>query len=36
MTARLPTQLTTSTGAALPLPALPQDRLLTVNIEEIR
>jgi quercetin dioxygenase-like cupin family protein len=35
MTARLPTQLTTSTGAALPLPALPQDRLLTVNIDEI-
>ena len=35
MTARLPTQLTTSSGAPLPLPALPQDRLLTVNIEQI-
>src|SRR4029450_3537190 len=35
MTARLPTQLTTFTGAPLPLPAMPQDRLLTVNIEQI-
>ena len=35
MTARQPTQLTTSTGAALPLPAMPQDKLLTVNIEQI-
>ena len=35
MTARLPTQLTTSTGAPLPLPAMPQDRLLTVNIAQI-
>ena len=35
MTARLPTQLTTTTGAPLPLPAMPQDRLLTVNIEQI-
>ncbi|GAB7540872.1 hypothetical protein [Cupriavidus sp. 8B] len=35
MTVRLPTQLTTSTGAKLPLPALPQDKLLAVNIEQI-
>ena len=35
MTARLPTQLTTFTGAALPLPAIPQDRLLTVDVEQI-
>ena len=35
MTARQPTQLTTSTGAPLPLPAMPQDRLLTVNVEQI-
>ena len=35
MTARLPTQLTTTTGAPLPLPAMPQDQLLTVNIEQI-
>ena len=35
MTARLPTQLTTSTGAPLPLPAMPQDRLLSVNIAQI-
>jgi 2,4'-dihydroxyacetophenone dioxygenase len=35
MNARLPTQLTTVTGAPLPLAALPQDRLLTVNIEQI-
>ena len=35
MSARLPTQLTTTTGAPLPLPAMPQDRLLTVNIEQI-
>jgi len=35
MTARLPTQLTTTTGAALPLPAMPQDRLLTVNADKI-
>ena len=35
MTARLPTQLTTITGAPLPLPALPQDKLLTVNIADI-
>ncbi len=35
MTVRLPTQLTTSTGAPLPLPAMPQDRLLTVNIAQI-
>ena len=35
MTARLPTQLTTITGAPLPLPAMPQDQLLTVNIEQI-
>src|SRR5678815_3201286 len=35
MNARLPTQLTTYTGAPLPLPAMPQDRLLTVNIEQI-
>jgi len=35
MTARLPTQLTTSSGAPLPLCGLPQDRLLTVNIAQI-
>ena len=35
MTARLPTQLTTVTGAALPLPAMPQDKLLSVNVERI-
>ena len=35
MTTRLPTQLTTSSGAPLPLTGLPQDRLLTVNIEQI-
>ena len=35
MTARLPTQLTTSSGAPLPLPAMPQDRLLTVNIAQL-
>ena len=35
MTARLLTQPTTSSGAPLPLPALPQDKLLTVNIEQI-
>jgi quercetin dioxygenase-like cupin family protein len=35
MTARLPTQLTTSIGAPLPLPAMPQDRLLSVNLEQI-
>jgi hypothetical protein len=35
MIVRLQTQLTTSTGAKLPLPALPQDKLLTVSIEQI-
>jgi len=35
MTARLPTLLTTSTGAPLPLPAMPQDRLLTVNVDQV-
>jgi 2,4'-dihydroxyacetophenone dioxygenase len=35
MTARLPTQLTTFTGAPLPLAALPQDRLLSVDIKQI-
>lgn len=35
MPARLPTQLTTLTGAPLPLPALPQDQLLSVNVAEI-
>ncbi len=35
MTARLPTQLTTFTGVPLPLPAMPQDRLLTVNVDQI-
>ena len=35
MNARLPTQLTTSSGAPLPLAGLPQDRLLTVNIDQI-
>jgi 2,4'-dihydroxyacetophenone dioxygenase len=35
MTTRLPTQLTTSSGAPLPLTGLPQDRLLTVNIAQI-
>jgi 2,4'-dihydroxyacetophenone dioxygenase len=36
MTARLPTQLKTITGAPLPLPAMPQDRLLTVNADQIQ
>lgn len=35
MNARILEQPTTSTGAKLPLPALPQDKLLTVNIEQI-
>ena len=35
MTARLPAQLKTITGAPLPLPAMPQDKLLTVNVEQI-
>ncbi len=35
MTARLPAQLTTITGAPLLLPAMPQDKLLTVNVEQI-
>jgi quercetin dioxygenase-like cupin family protein len=35
MTVRLPTQLTTVTGARLPLSALPQDKLVTVNVEQI-
>jgi 2,4'-dihydroxyacetophenone dioxygenase len=35
MTARVLTQPTTTSGAPLPLPALPQDKLLSVNIEQI-
>jgi quercetin dioxygenase-like cupin family protein len=35
MNARLPTQLTTFTGAPLPLACLPQDKLLSVNVAKI-
>ena len=35
MNARILAQPTTSSGAPLPLPALPQDKILTVNIEQI-
>ena len=35
MTARLPTQPATFTGAPLPIAAMAQDQLLTVNIEQI-
>jgi quercetin dioxygenase-like cupin family protein len=35
MNAKMPTQLTTLTGAPLPLAAMPQDTLLTVNVEQI-
>ncbi|WP_237883224.1 2,4'-dihydroxyacetophenone dioxygenase family protein [Pseudomonas sp. PGPR40] len=35
MNAKLPTQQTTSSGAPLPLVGLPQDTLLTVNVEQI-
>ena len=35
MTARLPTQLTTFTGTPLPIAAMPQDQLLSINIDKI-
>jgi len=35
MTAKMPTQLTTFTGAPLPLMAMSQDELLTVNVDQI-
>lgn len=35
MNAKFPTQQKTSTGALLPLVGLPQDTLLTVNIEQV-